>query len=330
MLTTRFTELLGCSVPIQLAGMGGVSTVPLAAAVAEAGAVGMVAAPVPTPGAVAALLDEAAGLTSGVVGVNFLVPFFDPACLEEVGLARLVELFYGEPDAAVVSRIRASGARAAWQVGSRDEAVAAVDAGCDLVIAQGVEAGGHVRGRLPLMALLEQVLGAIDVPVVAAGGIATAEAVAAVLAAGADAARVGTRFVAAAESGAHPRYVELLIEAGAGDTVLTEEFSLGWPGAPHRVLRSSLERALASPSDTVATTTMAGQPVPVPRLSPIPPTRETEGDIEAMALYAGESVGKLRQVAPAAAIVRELAEGAERILAGESPDLRPGEPLRRP
>ena len=95
-----------------------------------------------------------------------------------------------------------------WQVGSLDGALAAADAGCDFVIVQGVEAGGHVRGTAPREELLASVLARTSIPVVAAGGVATARHVEAVIAAGAAAARVGTRFVATTESGAHPAYVQ--------------------------------------------------------------------------------------------------------------------------
>jgi NAD(P)H-dependent flavin oxidoreductase YrpB (nitropropane dioxygenase family) len=105
-----------------------------------------------------------------------------------------------------------------WQVGSAEEARAAVGAGCDQVVAQGTEVGGHVRGRMSLLPLLSEVLDAVDVPVLAEGGIGDARALAAVLAAGADGARIGTRFVAARESGAHPRYVDALIAARPEDT----------------------------------------------------------------------------------------------------------------
>ena len=137
-----------------------------------------------------------------------------------------------------------------WQVGSADEARAAVDAGCDLVVAQGDEAGGHVRGTLGLLTTLERVLDAVEVPVVAAGGIGSARQVAAALAAGASAVRVGTRFIASAESGAHPDYVRAVLEATAEDSTLTDVFSVGWD-APHRVLRSCIEAARAFRGDVV-------------------------------------------------------------------------------
>lgn len=96
-----------------------------------------------------------------------------------------------------------------------------------------------MRGSQGLDELLAHVLKTVRIPVVAAGGIATAERTAAVITAGADAIRVGTRFVVSPESGAHPDYVRMVLAASADDTVLTEWFSDGWPNAPHRVLRSS-------------------------------------------------------------------------------------------
>ncbi|HEV8163681.1 MAG TPA: nitronate monooxygenase, partial [Actinomycetota bacterium] len=97
--------------------------------------------------------------------------------------ARLVEFFWADPDPALVELVHAGGALAGWQVGSVEEAERAADAGCDLVIAQGVEAGGHVRGTVALLPLLAGVLEVVTVPVLAAGGIASARSMAAVLAA---------------------------------------------------------------------------------------------------------------------------------------------------
>src|SRR2546426_755377 len=109
-----------------------------------------------------------------------------------------------QPDAELVEIAHAGGALVSWQLGSAAEATAAERAGCDLIVAQGTEAGGHVRGKIGLLALLGEVLPSVKVPVVAAGGIGTGRAMAAALAAGASAVRVGTRFVAAEEAGTHP------------------------------------------------------------------------------------------------------------------------------
>lgn len=315
MLPTRFTSLVGCSVPLQQAGMGGVATTDLAAAVAEAGGLGMIGAVrLPAP-FLTGVLDQVREHTQRPFGVNFLMPFLDRACVEVAArTARVVEFFYGEPDRALVEMVHAGGALACWQVGSAEEARAAQDAGCDFIVAQGVEAGGHVRGRIGLLPLLDHVLSAVSVPVVAAGGIGTARTMAAALASGADAVRVGTRFVAATESAAHPLYKDALVGAGAEDTVLTEAFSVMWAGAPHRVLRSCVDAAQGFQGELVGETEAGGVKLSLPRFGVPTPTRLTTGKIEAMALYAGESVGAVRGILPAAEIVRELVEGAEQLL----------------
>jgi NAD(P)H-dependent flavin oxidoreductase YrpB (nitropropane dioxygenase family) len=218
----------------------------------------------------------------------------------------IVELFYEWPDA---SRVPAN-VICGWQVGSVDEAKAAVDAGCRYVIAQGMEAGGHVRGHTPLAELLPAVRAAVDVPVVAAGGIGNVAAVRAAMALGADAVRVGTRFVATRESYAHPAYIDALVGAESDDAVLTKAFDVGWPDAPHRVLRSAIDAATTATSDIVGETVpQGGKVVPMPRFGVSAPTRDTTGDIGAMALYAGLSVGSVARVMTAGEVVEELAAG---------------------
>ncbi|MEY2420351.1 MAG: nitronate monooxygenase [Acidimicrobiaceae bacterium] len=313
---TAFTELVGCRVPIQQAGMGGASTVALAAAVAEAGALGMLAPHGAPPEQVAADLDAVATVTGGAFGINFLIPFVSPSAVEAAAEhCRYIDFFYGDPDEALVARAASGGAVVGWQVGSADEAVRAVEVGCKLVIAQGTEAGGHVRGALGLIPLLDAVLDRVDVSVVAAGGIATARAVAAVLAAGAAAVRVGTRFATSIESGAHPDYVAALLAADGADTVLTEAFGVGWPHAPHRVLRVSVEAATAFEGEVVGSMATPDGPRPVGRFSPEAPRHGMTGSISAMALYAGQAVGAVTRIEAAADVVDELATGAARLLA---------------
>jgi NAD(P)H-dependent flavin oxidoreductase YrpB (nitropropane dioxygenase family) len=317
LLSTAFTELVGCSAPIQLAGMPGITTPALVAAVADAGGLAMLGATAMAPAFLDATLAQLAQRTAGAVGASFLAPFLDPESLDVAARrAKVVEVFYGDPDAALVARARAHGALACWQVGSAGEAEAAERAGCDFVVVQGSEAGGHVRGTTSLLPLLSRVLDRARVPVVAAGGIATPRDLAAVLACGAAGARIGTRFVAAAESGAHPAYVQALLAASAEDTCLTEAFSADWPDAPHRVLRSAVARARELADDVVGETHADGQVFPMQRFAVFPPTTSTTGRIEAMALYAGESVGSVAAIQPAAEIVAELVAGAEQLLRG--------------
>lgn len=277
MTSTRFTDLMGCALPLQLAPMGGVGTTELAAAVVAAGGLGMVR--------------ESETVPSGAGGVNFLMPFLPPldVVTETARTARVVEFFYGDPDPRLVKMAHGSGALAGWQVGSAEEASAAEASGCDYVAAQGIEAGGHVRGQQRLDEVLAAVLAAVRIPVVAAGAIATARRAAEVMAMGADAVRVGTRFVTSPESRAHPDYVLGLLSASADDTVLTTWFNEGWPAAPHRVLRSALEAARRSGWRGVA-----------------PPSREVRRIATDMAMYAGNGVGDVTVGLPAADVVADL------------------------
>ncbi len=283
--------------------MGGVSSPRLAGAVSRAGALGMLCqyADEPALGRITAALELSGGHP---VGMGFFGHWVhrDLATLElAAARLRVVELFWGDPDPALVDRARAAGpAVVGWQVGSVEEGLRAVDAGCDYVVAQGVEAGGHVRGTAPRAELLEQVLSRVDVPVVTAGGITTAADVAAALAEGAAAVRVGTRFVATEESDAHPAYVQALL--AGGETVLTTAYGVGWPDAPHRVLAGAVAAAEQLDGD------VAGQhgSRPVPRFGVATPSRGTTGRIDAMALYAGTGVGSVTAVQPAADVVADL------------------------
>jgi len=169
------------------------------------------------------------------------------------------------------------------------EAAAAERCGCDYVVAQGIEAGGHVRGNQTLDEILPAVQAAVRIPVVAAGGVATAERFAEVMQLGADAVRVGTRFVACPESGAHPEYVRRLLEATGDDTLLTEWFGEGWEAAPHRVLKSAFDAAQRSGWRR-----------------PSPPDAWVDRDPRDMAMYAGTGVEQVTAEQPAAVAVSDL------------------------
>src|SRR5262249_54772894 len=184
-LATRFTELGGCRVPVPQAPMGSVSTSALAVAVADAGGVGSITALGLTAGELDKVLAIMAARTTGVLAANFLTGDIDrEAVAAAAARVRILDFFWADPDPALVDIAHRGGALASWQVGSLDEARAAADAGCDVVTVQGTEAGGHIRGHSPLLPLLESVLGELDLPVLAAGGIGDGRAFAAVLAAG--------------------------------------------------------------------------------------------------------------------------------------------------
>jgi nitronate monooxygenase len=311
---TRFTDLVGCKVPLQQAGMGWVAGVDLATAVAEAGGLGTVAFPLAPPPVLTELLDEVRNRTPAAVGLNVIVPFLDDEACLDIAAERLdvIEFFWADPDARLVERVHRNGAVAAWQVGSVAEAKAAEDVGCDFVIVQGSEAGGHLRGTRSLLPLLAEVLDIVEIPVVAAGGIATGRSLAAVLAAGAAGARVGTRFVATIEADAHPDYKEALTQAN--ETVVTDTFAMMWPDAPHRVIASCVPKARELDTEFVAEIEFGGMEMSVPVRSRVSPIGSTRGQVEAMALYAGESVSAISNIKPAGQVVSELIADAEEIL----------------
>jgi NAD(P)H-dependent flavin oxidoreductase YrpB (nitropropane dioxygenase family) len=238
------------------------------------------------------------------------------ACLDEG--VRVVSTSWGDP-APYVEAIHASGAAHVHMVASSAEARRAADAGVDAVVAQGWEAGGHVQGVVATLPLVAAVLDAVDpLPVFAAGGIADGRGLAAVLAMGAVAGWVGTRFLLANEADVHDDYRRLLIEATETDTVYTELFDGGWPDAPHRTLRTStVEAWLAAGSPPPGSRPEEGEPVarrgdgePIMRYSDDLPTRRTTGRATAMALYAGQGVSLAAHTAPAAEIAREIAADA--------------------
>lgn len=307
-MRTRFTDLIGCELPVQCAAMSGIVTPELAAAVSNAGGLGMLAAGRRGVDVLARQIDATRALTDRPVGIGFIVEFLDRDVLAAAYDALpVVEFFWGRPDPELVDERAIVG----WQVGTADEARAAADAGCRYVVAQGIEAGGHVRGEIELDDLVPAVRAAVgdEMAVLAAGAVATAADVRHALDLGADAVRVGSRFVATHESAAHDRYVELLVASGDTDTELSEAFWVNWPDAPHRVLTSAVE-ASGDGDDVVG-----HMPGPdgtmrrVPRFFVSPPTRDFTGNIDAMALYAGMGIGAITGRVPAAELVRELTAG---------------------
>jgi nitronate monooxygenase len=180
MLETPFTRLLRCPAPVQQAPMGAISGPALAVAVANSGGVGCIAALGMGPAQLEATLVAMTADTAGVLAVNFAGEEIDRDAVTVASeRVAMVDFFWTDPDPDLVALVHGSGALACWQVGSVAEARSARDAGCDVIAVQGCEAGGHVRGDVPLLPLLDAVLDGVDVPVLAAGGITTGRALAA-------------------------------------------------------------------------------------------------------------------------------------------------------
>lgn len=325
-LKNPLCERLGIEVPIIVAPMGGASSPRLAAAVSNAGGLGTLAPWAVDLDTLRAQVRETLVLTSKPFAVNFVAAFDQEArleaCLEEG--VRIVSFFWGDPSK-LVRHAKEAKAVVLVSVGSVAEAQAAVDCGVDIIVAQGWEAGGHVRGTVATLPLIPAVLDAVgSVPVVAAGGIGDARGLAAVLAAGAAGAWMGTRFLSAEEAAIHPDYRAHLLAATEADTIMADDLFVvsGWPDAPHRTLLNSTARGwLAAgrpaigqrPGETDQIGTSANGR-PIRRYTGWTPGAAVAGDVEAMAMWAGQSVGQAKKVQPAAEIVRETYDGARAIL----------------
>lgn len=340
LLRTPLCTRLGIELPIVQAPIGGGATPELVAAVAGAGALGMLAMSWTESDAIRSVMERTRALTSQPFGVNLVLEWDQrerlEICLEEG--ARIVSYFWSSlaPGSPYVEEAHAAGAAVMLTVGSADEAKLAVDAGVDIVVAQGLDAGGHVWGTVGTLSLVPAVVDAVSpTPVIAAGGIGDGRGLAAALALGAQAAWMGTRFVVADESGTHPEYRDRILRAKETDAVWSRDvFDGGWPDAPVRTLDNSTLRAWRD----------AGSPAPgsrpgegdvlghssdgeaIERYDADLPGSVASGDLEAMANYAGQSAGVIRKRGSAADIVREVAADADRILRALASKASPPDP----
>ena len=306
--------------PVMQAPTASIATPDLASAVSNAGGLGSLGLTWHTAEAAAEAVGKTLRMTNAPFAANFALSF------EPLGLGAVIEagvpavsFSWGDP-APYVELLRSAGVPFGIQVGSLQGAVNALRHRPDFLICQGVEAGGHVQSTTSLGVLLASVaaLGS-DTPLIAAGGVADAAGVAAVLQAGACAAMLGTRFVATLESSAHDLYKQRLTAAAGADAALTICFSDGWPHSPHRVLRN----------DTLEMWEAAGCPPPgrrpgegdvtaqlpdgetVLRYDDAAPRTGMTGDVQSMAMYSGAGCGLVREVLAAGPLTRMLGEEAQ-------------------
>ena len=299
-MKTWLTDRFALDVPVVSAPMAGVSGGALAAAVSAAGGLGTIGFAAGTPEALRAECEIAArsGRPFGVGLLAWLLPRDES--LLDVALdagAALVAVSYGDY-ARYVDRIKAAGAVAVTQVGTLEDLRAAEAADVDLVVVRGGEGGGHGRDAVATLPLLQAVLDATDLPVLAAGGIAGARGLAAVLAAGAAGAWVGTAFIACEESAYDASSRQAVIDAALTDTIYTTVLDVGrgspWPSEfGGRAIADAYARTWHGREEEL-------------RANPV---RNPEAPV-----WAGQAVGLVRAERPAADVVAELA-GAERLLA---------------
>ncbi|XP_021753221.1 LOW QUALITY PROTEIN: uncharacterized protein LOC110718645 [Chenopodium quinoa] len=299
----------------------------LVAAVANAGAIGLLRAPDwECPDYVRGMIRKTRTLTDKPFGIGVVLAFPHKenvkAILEEK--VAVLQLYWGEVSEELVHRAHDAGVKVVLQVGSIEAAEKAIDVGVDAIIVQGREAGGHVIDQEGLIALVPRVvdlIGERDISVIAAGGIVDARGYVAALALGARGVALGTRFLATEESYAHPVYKRKLIECSK--TEYTNVFGRArWPGAPQRVLltpffsdwRSLPENEDETNQPVIGRSTIHGVEKEVRRFAGTVPNKTTTGDIESMGMYAGQGVGLIKEILPAGEVVKKIVEEAQLLI----------------
>jgi len=321
-LRTPLCDVLGIELPIVQAPIA--ASPELAAAVSNAGGFGTLQGSWLSPRRLRETIRSTRALTDRPFGVNFCLDWPEEerlaAALDEG--VDVVSLFWGDPTG-LAGRVKEAGATLICTVASAAEARRVVDAGADVVVAQGWEAGGHIWGQVALFPLVPCVADAVaPVPVIAAGGVADGRGLAAALALGAAGVWVGTRFIASEEMPVAQLYRDAVIAASETDTVYGVVFDIDWPNAPHRALRNSTvrrweEAGRPAPGERPGEgDTIAAWPSgdPILRYADALPKLGIDGDLEALALYAGQASGLVTGVLPAAEIVQSMAAGAEQVI----------------
>lgn len=300
----------------------------LVAAVANAGGLGFLRAPDwEAPDHVRELIRKTRALTNKPFGIGVVLAFPHKenirAILDEK--VAVLQLYWGECTKDLVLEAHEAGVKVVPQVGSFEQAKKAVDVGVDAIIVQGREAGGHVIGQDGLISLVPKVVELVkdwNIPIIAAGGIVDEHGYVAALALGAQGIALGTRFLMTDESYAHPIYKKKLIESD--ETEYTDVFGRArWPGAPHRVLRTPffMEWRKTFPGDenetnqpVIGHSTIHGMEKEIRRFAGTVPNLSTTGEIESMAMYAGQGIGLMKEILPASEVVQRLVSGAQRLI----------------
>jgi nitronate monooxygenase len=307
--------------------MGGVARADLAAAVSAAGGYGFLGMVREPPALIRSQIRAVRAATDREFGVN-LIPAATPAALlaEQIDVCLSEQVssvcLFWDVSATLIDRLRDAGIIVVVQVGSPGEARRAVAAGAQMIVIQSIHAGGHVRGRADWRDVLPEVTSQCDVPVIASGAIADGAGLAEAMSLGADGAMIGTAFLATEESFAHAYHKKRIVESRGGDTVYTDAFHINWPaGAPVRVLANSVTRGewghpYQEPQVEIGLDD--GRPIFV--FSTDSPLKTTTGELEAMAIYAGEGAAKVKQIVPAAERLAAIVDQASRLLPVERSD----------
>ncbi|XP_031129590.1 uncharacterized protein LOC116031504 [Ipomoea triloba] len=299
----------------------------LVAAVANAGGLGLLRAPDwEDPDHIRELIRKTRTLTDKPFGIGLVLAFPHEENLKAIldEKVAVLQLYWGECTKELVLEAHKAGVKVVPQVGSYEEAKKVSDVGVDAIIVQGREAGGHVIGQDAVMTLVPRVVDLVHtrgIPVIAAGGIVDERGYVAALALGAQGVALGTRFVATEESNAHPTYKRKLVELD--ETEYTDIFGRArWPGAPQRTLKTPFFlnwRTLPSHENeanqpVIGHSTIHAREREIRRFAGPVPNATATGDIESMAMYAGQGIGLIKEILPTGEVISRLVKGAQRLI----------------
>lgn len=303
----RITRLFGCGYPLIQGGMAWVANAELAAAVSNGGGLGLIAAANMPAEILDAELIKVRKLTDKPFGVNIMLMSSTVEQVIELVIKHKVPIVTtgaGSPGR-VIETLKPHGITVVPVIASVAQAKRVEKQGADAVVAEGMEAGGHI-GEITTMALIPQIVDAVEIPVVAAGGMADGRGVAAAFALGAEGVQVGTRFICCKESTVHPAYKEAVINARDRSNVITGRFT----GHPVRCLKNKLTAKFDELEKTGA---------PMEEYERLGAGRlraaVVEGDVEWGSMMAGQVAGLVNDIRPAADIIKDLFSGAEQIVA---------------
>ncbi|KAI3847589.1 hypothetical protein MKX03_024374 [Papaver bracteatum] len=334
----KFGGILGFDTGIMLAPMGvDIAGPELVAAVANAGGIGLIASPVNNYEVTVKAINDIRKLTNKPFGAGILLEFEQTNTIRAIFDEKLacLQVYWGDFPKEMVDEAHKHGVKVIHQVGSVKAAERAIAAGVDCIVAQGSEAGGHISGTVSLTALVPRIVDAVGnrkIAVVAAGSIADARGYVAALALGAQGVAVGTRFIATKEAYAHDYYKQQLLhynEEQTDRTDLYERFNWKadvrcirtpfyeqWKGAPDFVQNDNYQ-------PIVGKSIFFEKEAVLRRFSGQVMNRTTTGNLEDMVLYAGQGVGLVNDIVPAAEVVRRFVDGAKAIVQGLSKNYLP-------
>lgn len=305
-MKTRLCELLGIEYPIIQGGMAWVATAELAAAVSNGGGIGIIAAGGAPADVVREQIKKARTLTDKPFGVNVMLmsPFADEVMQVVIEEKPEVVITGAGNPGKYMAALKEAGIKIMPVIASVAMAKKMEKDGADAVIAEGTEAGGHI-GELTTMVLVPQIVDAVEIPVVAAGGIADSRGAVAAFALGADGIQVGTRFICAEECIAHENYKQAVVKAKDRDAVVTGRTT----GAPVRALKNKLTREY----DRLEKNGASFEEIEQLGVGGLRRAFQ-EGDVQMGSLMAGQSAAMVTKIEPAADIIRSYFNGTEAVI----------------